>query len=331
MIIDVPSGLSGKRSCDDSHGINLDRVAAAGEVVDLCVQAKKDRAVSLEVTHTLSNLITDVTCIDIREDKCVGITCDLRSGHLLLAYAGRNCCVELHLAVDRNIRIFRLSLLCSVLDLCNGRILSRSCCGEGKESDLGIDTEYLSALSGLACDLDQIILGRIDVDRAVTHRDNFSSAGSSAADQNEAGRYDAVAGFRLDDLQSRTNCISCGICGTAEQAVRNAHLYKHSSEIVSLREDRSCLLGSHSFALSDLAECIHDVIHLFIILGVDDDRSADVVAVFLGHAGDLIRIAQKDGGQEIAGQKFGSSFQNTGIRALGRAHFTAGAAVEPPL
>ena len=52
--------LSGKRSCDDSHGINLDRVAAAGEVVDLSVQAKENRAVCFKVTHALSDLVADV-------------------------------------------------------------------------------------------------------------------------------------------------------------------------------------------------------------------------------------------------------------------------------
>ena len=140
----------GKCSCDDRHGINLDRVAAAGEVVDLCVETQKDGTIGLELTHTLSDLVAKVSCVDIREDKCVGITCDLRSGHLLLAYAGRNCRVKLHLAVDRDIGIFSLCFLSRVLYLCNRRILSRTCCGEGKESDLGIDTENSRALSGLA-------------------------------------------------------------------------------------------------------------------------------------------------------------------------------------
>ena len=77
MAANILLGLSGKRSCDDSHGINLDRVAAAGEVVDLCVQAKKDRAVSFEVTHTLSDLVAEVACVDVREDECVCITRNL--------------------------------------------------------------------------------------------------------------------------------------------------------------------------------------------------------------------------------------------------------------
>ena len=60
---------SGKRSCDDSHGVDFQSVAASGQVVDLRIQAQKDGAVSIEVTETLCDLVTDVACVDVGKMK----------------------------------------------------------------------------------------------------------------------------------------------------------------------------------------------------------------------------------------------------------------------
>ena len=72
----IQSVLVYKCCSDDSHGVNLLSVAAAGKVVDRCIQAKKDRAVCFKVTQTLCVLLADVACIDVRENECVGLTCN---------------------------------------------------------------------------------------------------------------------------------------------------------------------------------------------------------------------------------------------------------------
>ena len=112
------------QSCrDDRHRIDFHRVASAGEVIDLCVQTKKDRAISFELTHALSDLVSEISCIDIREDEGVGITRDIGAGLLLLADTRGNSSIELQLAVDRDIGVLSLCLLGCILDLCYRCIL----------------------------------------------------------------------------------------------------------------------------------------------------------------------------------------------------------------
>ena len=149
---------SGQCSRDDGHGVDFQSVAASGEVVDLCVQAEKDGAVSIEVTETLCDLVTDVACVDVGEDEGVCMTCSRPAGNLGLCNTRRNSCVELDLAADRDIRIFLFRLLSGIVHLGNIGILCGAVGGEGKESDLGVNTEDLRALNGLAADLNQLIL-----------------------------------------------------------------------------------------------------------------------------------------------------------------------------
>ena len=112
------------QSCrDDRHRIDFHRVASAGKVIDLCIQTKKNGAVSFELTHALCDLVSDIACIDIREDEGVGITCNIGAGLLLLADTRGNSSIELQLAVDRDIGVLSLCLLGCILDLCYRCIL----------------------------------------------------------------------------------------------------------------------------------------------------------------------------------------------------------------
>ena len=188
--------------------------------------------------------------------------------------------------------------------------------GVAEESDLRVNAEDLRAVDGLSCDLDQLVLVGLDVDSAVSHGKDHVVAGSSRTDQDEAGRHDLVAGLGLDDLQSRTDCVSGGIGSTAQEAVSLAHLDQHGAEIVSFGKDGACLFGGHAFGLSDLTEHVHHLVHLVIVFGIDNDRAADVEALDLSCFLDLIHLSEKDGGQEVAGQKTGSRLQDSRVAAL---------------
>ena len=59
--------------CDDCHGVDFLSVAASGEVVDWRVQSLKDRAVSIESAQSLRDLVSNVSCVDVREDEYVGL------------------------------------------------------------------------------------------------------------------------------------------------------------------------------------------------------------------------------------------------------------------
>ena len=65
-----------KRGSDDRHGVHLNRVAAAGEVVDRSVQPEKDRAIRLEITRSLRDLVAHVSGAEIRKDERVGMACN---------------------------------------------------------------------------------------------------------------------------------------------------------------------------------------------------------------------------------------------------------------
>ena len=244
------------------------------------------------------------------------MTCSLPAGNLGLGDTRRNSCIELDLAVDRDFRIFLFCLLRGIVHLGDIRILCGAVGGEGKESDLGVYTEDLRALNGLAADLNQLILGGVNVNCAVSHCHDFIFTGRGRTDQDEARGYNAVAGFGLDDLQSRTDRIGCGIGCAAEQAVRNTHLDQHSAEIVTLLKDRKSLLGSHALALSEFAEAVNHLVHFIIILRINDLCPTDIVACFFSCMLHFVGLAQKNRSQEAACKKTGSSLKNTGIRAL---------------
>jgi hypothetical protein len=64
-----------KSSCYDSHLVNFVCVASSGQVVDRSVESEKDRTVSSISAKTLSDLVADVSCFDVREDECGSVSC----------------------------------------------------------------------------------------------------------------------------------------------------------------------------------------------------------------------------------------------------------------
>ncbi len=101
------SGLAGS---DQAHLVDLVSVAATGQVVDGCVQALQNGAVSSVAAQTLSDLIADVAGLDAREDEGVGLASDLGALALDLCNFGSNGSVKLQLAVDRQLGVISLSL-----------------------------------------------------------------------------------------------------------------------------------------------------------------------------------------------------------------------------
>ena len=167
---------SGQSGGDDGHLVELVGVAAAGEVVDGGVQALQDGAVSGEAAQTLGDLIADVAGLDLREDEGVGVTGDLGAGELLLTDHGGDGGVELHLAVDGQLRSGGLGLLAGVLHLVHSLALAGALGGVAQESDLGVDAEGSGGLGALQGGLDQCILVGIDLDGAVARPRRSSRA-----------------------------------------------------------------------------------------------------------------------------------------------------------
>ena len=137
-------------SGDDRHLVNLVSVAAAGQIVDRRIQALQNRAVSSVAAQTLSDLVADVAGLDAGEDEGVGLTGDLAALALDLCDLGSNGCVELQLAVNSQLGGHLLSLDDSVVAQSDGAALAGALGGEAQDSDLRVDAEQLSGLSGLS-------------------------------------------------------------------------------------------------------------------------------------------------------------------------------------
>ena len=302
---------------DNGHRIDLLRVAAAGEVVDGGVQAEQDGAVGVEVAETLGDLVADVARVDVGEDESVGVAADAVGDMLGLGDDGGDRRVELELAADGGVGHFGLGLLAGVAHLVDVLALAGAERGVAQESDLGIDAEDLRALDGLAADLDQLVLGGLDVDGAVRHGQHLVLTGRGGTDHDEAGGDDVAAGLGLDELQRGTHGVRGGVGRAAEQAVGHAHLDEHGAEVVALLQRVAALLGRH-LALAQLDHLLDHRVHLGIVRGIGDLGAADVEAGVLGGRGDLLGIADEHGLEEVTGQQTGARLEDAGVGAFGK-------------
>ena len=96
----------------------------------------------------------------------------------------------------------------------------------------------------------------------------------------------------LDELQSRSDGVGCGVSRSAEQAVRLAHFYEHGAEIVAL-----CQRFTNFFLRHFLSEFHHGfdhVVHVVVILRINDLAFADVEAGFFGCRVEFLRSSDED-------------------------------------
>ena len=87
-------------SSDNCHLVDFFRIAAAGQVVNWCVETLKNWTKCLKAAQTLCNLITDVARIDIWEDKGVCMTCNSRALTLCFCNHGGECSVKLKFTIN---------------------------------------------------------------------------------------------------------------------------------------------------------------------------------------------------------------------------------------
>ena len=140
---------SGHASRDDGHLVDLVGVAAAGEVVDGCVQTLQDGAVGLKAAEPLGDLVADVAGFDAREDEGVGVACDLTARELQLTDDRGDRRVKLHFAVDGHLGRELLRFDGGVVAELDGAALAGALGGEGQQRDLRVDAEELCRAGGL--------------------------------------------------------------------------------------------------------------------------------------------------------------------------------------
>ena len=69
--------FTGSGSCEgcgnNGHGINFGCGTSTGQIVDRRIQSQKNGTVGFKVTHALGNLVTDISCVDVRENECMHV------------------------------------------------------------------------------------------------------------------------------------------------------------------------------------------------------------------------------------------------------------------
>ena len=305
-------GKSDQSSSDQSHLVDFLGIAAAGQVVDGRVQTLQDGAVSLKAAQTLCNLVADIASIDVGEDEGIGVTGNLRAGGLQLADFGGNGGIKLQLAVDLQLRMSLLDAGSGVAHLVNGLTLAGTLGGVGQQSNAGINAKDLSGVSGLDGGLNNLVLRRINVDGAVAHGDALI-----AAHQDEAGTDGLDAGLALDQLQSRTDGVSGGVSGAAQQAVGLAHLDQHGAKVIALGQSGTALLVGH-FALAQLNHFGNHCVKLRVSGGIKDLGTGDIKIAVGSSLFDGLGLAQQDDLQGLASQQTAGGGQDTSIGALSK-------------
>src|SRR5699024_3816237 len=112
--------------------------------------------------------------------------------------------------------------------------------------------KLFEALCGGNCDCCKLFRCRILIQTAVTEYkcSVFSHITVRYYHDTECG-YKLCSRFRLENLQTRTKCVSCRMACSGNHSVCVAHLYHHYSVIWIVGQKKlSCLFLSHTFFLS---------------------------------------------------------------------------------
>ena len=151
------------------------------------------------------------------------------------------------------------------------------------------------------------VFARVDINRAVSHRELFL-----AAHHNKAGAYGADARLALDQLQRRANGIRGGVSRAAEQTVSLAHLYQHRTEVVALGKRFAALLVCH-FALAQFYHFSGHFVHAVISLRVEKLRTGDIETAVSSRFFDCLYFAEQDYLQCFSSQQLACCRKDTRI------------------
>ena len=130
------------------------------------------------MSQSLGNLISNISCINIREDKCIDRTCHIAVRTFCAGNSRRNGCIKLNFTDDRKFRCHFLCFRCCLTHLIYIFTFTRSQCRITQETNLRINTEYLGTFCTSYCNLSQFIFCRLDVDGTVSHCQYCISIGS---------------------------------------------------------------------------------------------------------------------------------------------------------
>ena len=120
----------------------------------------------------------------------------------------------------------------------------------------------------------------------------------------------------LNELERGTYGICGGVGSAAEQAVCNAHLNEHGSEVVALGESRAAVLCAH-LALAQCDHLVDHCIHALVGCGIEDLKAFDIKAALFSRCLDLIDVADEDRGQEAVLLQACCRLKDTSVAALG--------------
>ena len=90
--------------------------ASTGQIVDRSCDTLGNRAVCFCLCQSLNELVTDVACIQVRENQDICMTCHFAARSLCLTYTRNDRRVKLHLTIQLKVRILLSCNLRSLYD-----------------------------------------------------------------------------------------------------------------------------------------------------------------------------------------------------------------------
>ena len=170
------------------------------------------------------------------------------------------------------------------------------------------------------CDLRQLVgVGHRRYGHVAHHQHTLVATFGGNGQQQHGAAYACDAGSGLDDLQSRTKHIACGVLCTGQLTVGIAGFDDEAAEIQRVLHEFARLLNGHALLFAEFAEQLCIFLLLRMIFRVDDGGFVNVAqAPFFGKFGDFFRISQDDEvGHAICEQLVGS-FQGAFFRSFGQ-------------
>ncbi len=164
-----------KLSLNSGEGYHTDDIlpgTSAGQIVYRLCDTLEHRAVSFCAAQSLYQLVTDVSCIQIGEDKYVCPAGNRTSGSLGLCHAGNQSCIQLELSVQCQMRILFLCNLCGFHNLVDKGMLCASLGGMAQHGDDRLRSDQGLKASGRGfCDGSKLFSGGILVQSAVSEKE----------------------------------------------------------------------------------------------------------------------------------------------------------------
>ena len=169
--------------------------------------------------------------------------------------------------------------------------------------------ECFVGFSGIACDASQFLRVRILVQCTVSEQqDTVITILRCVCYHDEERGYQFCARCCFQNLQSGTQCVSCGVDCAGNHTVSDIHFNQHNAHKQRIVQQKfSSFFQSHAFAFSSFCQSSNNFIHFFVVFRIYEDSFGYIKAASSFH--DLFFVTDQNDVSQFVSQAFSSCFQ----------------------